>query len=741
METPPASSTGVGGHERLSQVLQQLAMEAGFVRPDSDEGLLPLNSLLMEALDCLATAGTPESLRAALAEAHQKIQGVFDRGARFDSATASWFQAWGRWLQTAAASWLERKPVPGWVPPKEPAQPQSTAAPTGFSPSPGSPEVQGEPELLLPPDADATLLREFLAESAEHLQNIEQGVLVLEENPEDADTLNSIFRAFHTFKGGAGFLNLQPVKDLAHELESLLDAARRRELRINRSIIDLILEGADALKAFVREITACLKHLDHATPIVVPTQSVIQKVRHALESAIGHPQPVEANAGVGALRQSAVPRAESLRSDAPGVSSPTDAAHSQGPASTAAAGPASPAHLSTVATGFVKVDTVKLDSLIDLVGELVIAESMVLQDPQLQTLATDSLARNLSQLRRITSELQRTAMSLRMVPIRATFQKMHRLVRDLATRQGKQVQLVLSGEDTELDRNIVEALHDPLVHMIRNAVDHGIEPPEVRQAAGKPPTGTVHLRAFHQGGNIVIQIEDNGRGINKDKLIQKAKAKGLLKPDATLSDTEAYELIFAPGFSTAEQVTEISGRGVGMDVVRKNIEKLRGKIDIESRPGHGTTFTIYLPLTLAIIDGLIVSVGDERYIIPTLAVRESFRPRPEMLATVQGRGEMINVRGRLTPLVRLHALFQQPTRCIHPTEGIVVVVESGPQTRCLLVDALLGKQEVVIKSLGTTVRENPALAGGAVLGDGRVGLILNVDALVKTDTMMTRLHN
>jgi two-component system chemotaxis sensor kinase CheA len=291
--------------------------------------------------------------------------------------------------------------------------------------------------------------------------------------------------------------------------------------------------------------------------------------------------------------------------------------------------------------------------------------------------------------------------------------------------------MVTSGEATEIDKTVIEQLADPLTHLVRNALDHGLETPTERQAAGKHPEGTLLLSAEHRGGRIVIEISDDGRGINRPRVLEKAQQKGLVPSGAALSDAEIDNLIFMPGFSTAEAVSSISGRGVGMDVVRRNIEKLRGKIDIDSVPGQGTTFSIFLPLTLAIIDGMIVSVGGERYIIPTLAVRESFRPRTEMLSTVHERGEMVNVRGKLCPLLRLYDYFDQPTKITEPTDGIVVVVESGNQTRCLLVDELIGKQEVVIKSLGGALRKNPSLAGGAVLGDGRVGLILNVDALVK----------
>ncbi|NBW85949.1 MAG: chemotaxis protein CheA, partial [Planctomycetia bacterium] len=382
-------------------------------------------------------------------------------------------------------------------------------------------------------------------------------------------------------------------------------------------------------------------------------------------------------------------------------------------------------------TGIVRVDTVKLDSLIDLVGELVIAQSMVVQNTAVNAPADSHLSRTLGQLRGITSDLQRTAMSLRMVPIRSTFQKMSRLVRDLAIQQGKDIRLVLHGEDTELDRTLVEELNDPLIHMIRNSADHGIEPAAARTAEGKPAHGTITLRAFHQGGFIVIQISDDGRGLAPDRIRAKAVERGLIRADDNLDEESIFELIFAPGFSTAEQVTDLSGRGVGMDVVRRNIEKMRGKIEIRSEAGRGTTFTISMPLTLAIIEGLLVGVGEQRYIVPTLAVRESFRPLPGMVSTVQGRGEVVSVRGKLTPMLRLGAHLNTEARAQDPTQGIVVVVESGQDCRCLFVDELIGKQEVVIKSLGDMFRNQTEFAGAAILGDGRVGLILDVNSLVK----------
>jgi two-component system chemotaxis sensor kinase CheA len=391
-----------------------------------------------------------------------------------------------------------------------------------------------------------------------------------------------------------------------------------------------------------------------------------------------------------------------------------------------------PTAIKDQSSGFVKLDTSKLDALIDLVGELVIAQSMVVQDPDVQNLESRTLARSLRQLSRTTSELQRNAMSLRMVPVRAAFQKMTRLVRDIGAQQKKQVQLVLDGEETELDRNIVEKLGDPLVHMIRNAVDHGIESPADRTASGKPALGTVRLSASHQRGGILIRIQDDGKGLNAEKIRAKGIEKGLIAPNAELTESEVYGLIFMPGFSTADAITDLSGRGVGMDVVKRNIEGLRGKVEIQSILGKGSTFNILLPLTLAIIDGLLVGVGNDRYIIPTISVRESFRPKPGMVTTIHERGGMVSVRGKQTPVLRLgQFLGTAGIKATTDEEGIIIVVESGDAMRGILVDELIGKQEVVIKSLGETFKDQNLLAGAAVLGDGSVGLILDVDTLVK----------
>jgi len=379
--------------------------------------------------------------------------------------------------------------------------------------------------------------------------------------------------------------------------------------------------------------------------------------------------------------------------------------------------------------GSIRVDTRKLDDLVNMVGELVIAQSMIRQSPVVQANTERKLFRDISQLGTITSELQRLSMSLRMIPIKQTFQRMSRLVRDLSKAAGKLVNIELVGEDTEIDRNMVEEIYNPLVHLIRNAVDHGIESPQERLRLGKPEAGLIKLKAYHKGGHIVIEIGDNGRGLNKDKILEKAIKTGVVDEKETLTDQEICRLIFLPGLSTAEKVTDVSGRGVGMDVVKQAIEKLRGKVEIDTAVGEGTTFITSFPLTMAIIDGMIVRVGTERYIIPTTAIRQLMRPTQDTYSSVINRGEMINVRGHLLPLVRLYELFGIKPEYKNPWDAIVVVLDGEGRSKCLLVDDILGKEEVVIKGLGESMKLVKGVSGGAILGDGNVGLILDPEGV------------
>jgi two-component system, chemotaxis family, sensor kinase CheA len=383
----------------------------------------------------------------------------------------------------------------------------------------------------------------------------------------------------------------------------------------------------------------------------------------------------------------------------------------------------------SLSSATVKVDTRKLDNLIDMVGELVIAQSLVQQNPVFLSINDQKLSRDVAHLKRITTELQKTSMSLRMISVRQTFQKMVRVVRDLCSKSGKKADLVLSGEDTEIDRGMVDALYDPLVHMMRNAVDHGIEEPEKRKEHGKPETGRIDLRAYQKGGHIIIEIEDDGQGLDRAKILQKARQKGLISSDNGLNEHQIDNLIFEPGFSTADKVTDVSGRGVGMDVVKQAFEKLKGKVEIFSTVGTGCRFVMLVPLTLAIVDGIQVRVGDEHYIIPAVFIKETLRPAREDIVKVHNKEEVVKVRNSLLPIVRLHNLFRVIPQKKDPWDALIVVAECNGEQKGLMIDDLIGKQEVVIKNLGETLEGVKGLSGATILGDGRVGLILDVHGL------------
>lgn len=562
---------------------------------------------------------------------------------------------------------------------------------------------------------DPGLIRDFILESREHLAQVEMQMMTLEKAPDESEAINTVFRAFHTVKGVAGFLDLGDIREVAHETESLLDLVRDRKLQVTPDLADVVLGAADFLKVWFTRLETSLASGD-AGPAPDKT-SLLKRIRRAVSNKpeIDVPQaktevqaaPPETNGGDRRKGQSSNWTGPERRSGEGDRRAPGNEAHS------------------------VKVDTAKLDFLVDMAGEMVIAQSMVRHHPELAALRSPGLMRSLAQLARITGDLQKTAMSMRMVPVSGLFQKMNRLVRDLARKTGKQAEMEAVGGDTELDRNVVEELTDPLMHMVRNAVDHGLEPSEERIAAGKDPTGRICLRESHQAGYIVIEVIDDGRGLSREKILDKARRTGLVEDGAALSDTEVFSFIFHPGFSTATEVTDVSGRGVGMDVVRKQIQKLRGRVDIESVPGKGTSFFLRLPLTLAMIDGLVIGVGAERYVVPIFSVREMLRPSAEMLFTVEDRREMALVRNNLMPVVRLYERFGVAPRTQEATESLLIVAEAAGKSFCLMVDELIGKQEVVIKSLGESLKDIPGVAGGAILGDGRVGLILDVEGIFR----------
>jgi two-component system chemotaxis sensor kinase CheA len=714
----------------LEENLNRLATECILASAGRDDGLVPAYSLLGELREQCSLA--PE-LRGPISAAHAALERLLDAAHPFDEPALAALRRLVEWLPGAMESAKAGRTVAPFTA-AAPGPVAAAAEPAGEKAAPSDVLL----ELHL--DDNRELLAEFFAEAVDHLQQIEAALLALDQEPENPEALNSIFRSFHTIKGNAGFLGLVPMHTLAHEVESLLDLARNRKLRLNAAIITEILRSRDALSALTQQVALALEK-GQLPEQIVPVSHLIRAVKQlaaapSLDKVAPLSPPATQEIQPIATAIPLPPAAEILPLPAPAAaenpgSNPQntpqpDLFHQRANATEAIALAKSSAGHQTV-----RVNTEKLDSLMNVVGELVIVQSQLIETSRTAGGAGTVLQRNVAQLSRITKELQHTAMSLRMIPIKPTFQKMERLSRDLARDFGKKVSFVTSGDDTELDRTVVEEIGDPLVHMVRNALDHGLEAPADRVAKGKSESGLLHLRAYHQGSNIVIELQDDGRGLDPEKLLAKARRQGLLAENAQLTREEIYALIFLPGFSTAEKVTAVSGRGVGMDVVRRNIEKLRGKIEIVSAVGQGSTFRIKLPLTMAIIDGLVVRVGEDRFILPSTSVQMALRPAREHISTVHGSGEVLDLRGRLLPVHRLHRRFGIPAQASQPWEGIVVVVEHSGKVSALLVDEMVSKQEVVIKNLGAFLQNLPGVAGGAILGDGNIALILDPGTLLQ----------
>ncbi|HOG16727.1 MAG TPA: chemotaxis protein CheA [Syntrophales bacterium] len=594
------------------------------------------------------------------------------------------------------------------------------------APEPAPPPAAKQEEVKI---QDEALLKDFITEGLEYIDQIEVNILNLEKNPTDKDFINAIFRPFHSIKGVASFLNLEAIRELAHNLENLLDKARNGEVAVTSPVIDVVLDGADMLKTMIgqwKEVLEGKRNAPDATDLSGMYYRIGKIEQGEAEEAPRKLGEILVNEGVISKKD----LDEGLKTGRSSNKKIGETLISGGKATPKQVAQALRKQADQVGdTSTIRVDTRKLDDLIDMVGELVITQSMIEQDVSLLGNSDRNLLRNLSQFFRITAGLQRSSTSLRMIPIKQTFQRMSRLVRDLSKNAGKVIDVEMVGEDTEIDRNMVDEIYNPLVHMIRNSVDHGVGTPEERVRAGKPERGLIQLKAYHRGGNIVIEIGDDGRGLCRQKILDKAVRNGVVAAHDTLTDQEIHRLIFLPGLSTAEKVTDVSGRGVGMDVVKQAVEKLRGKIEIESAEGKGTTFTTSFPLTMAIIDGMIVKVGRERYILPTTAIRQALRPAKEAYNNVVGKGEMINVMGRLLPIVRLYEHFGIQPQYENPWDAIVVVVDGAGRSKCLLVDQIIGKAEVVIKSLGAELKKVKGVSGGAILGDGQIGLILDPEGL------------
>jgi two-component system chemotaxis sensor kinase CheA len=693
--------------EQLSVSIEQLAAAVVMAKADDLPALAAIHDqlkALQRAAESISAPVGPH-LTASAGAAETLVERMILREAGDDQAAMRQLEGHLKELQ-------------GIVEGRFPTSNGSSATLNPPSPPPATPAAPEQDQGFIPDPAELPLITEFVAEAGEHIETAETALLKIEEQPDDPDAINTIFRAFHTIKGVAGYLNLKPIGSLAHVAENLLDLARQGKLQLRDAAVDVVLETIDLLKSMVRELDQAIKNGGRVPP-EKRLAGVLQRLGNVISGEGGANAAEVAPAAV--AQQQPQPTATEQPAAQESVESTKAAVVETRRESVQAA----------VAETTVKVATNRLDSLINAIGELTIACSMVSRGILAVEGIDPKLVRGIGHLGKITRELQDLAMSIRMVPVQSVLQRMSRIVRDLARKTGKQIELVIEGGDTELDRNLVDALSDPLVHMIRNSVDHGIETPEERIKAGKSPTGKVHVKARHQAGNILIEIADDGKGLPTQKILRKAIQAGIVQEGQQLSEQEIFKLIFHPGLSTAEKVTDVSGRGVGMDVVRKNVEALRGRVDIASVEGQGSTFTIRLPLTLAVIDGLVVKASGHSFIVPITNVEQTIQLKPQQISTVQNRGRMCMVRDRLLPLHRLDDVLGCPAREQDLLKGLLVVVHDHEQSCGLYVDELVGQEQVVIKSLGGTIGGVPGIAGGAIRGDGDVSLIIDVSGLIR----------
>lgn len=699
----------------------------------------------------------------------------------------------------------------------------------------------------------------FFEEAGEHLAIVEEGLLALEQHPEDLDLLNKIFRSAHSIKGTSGMFGFNAVAQFTHKMETLLDLLRNGQKVVTPAIADLLLRATDCLKTLIDAVkigsqvdeatvqrltvelaasqsasmsqpkpqgsepsratsasTGLLLHryaiawtppdwlfqrgldplqifkelanLGTLSEVIVDTtklpdlatmdpekcylawtmkletakdrkvvDAVFEFVREdshlvieeydasgkksedACEPTPGgigeDPKPLgELLVESGAVSRETLDKALSQQKRVGEILVEQHAVtpHQVEQALLKQKQQESAAQLKKADTASIRVDTDKIDKLINLVGELVITQSMLSDlGARFDMSQMAVLLERMAQLEGNTREIQERVMSIRMLPIGTAFSRFPRLVRDLSAKAGKKIQLILSGEETELDKTVIESIGDPLTHLVRNSADHGLEPPEERLDNNKPELGTIRLNAFHEGGNICITVEDDGRGLNRDRILAKAVKQGLIAENEKLSDDQIWPLIFKPGFSTAEKVTDVSGRGVGMDVVKRNIEGLGGTVSIKTALGKGTIFTLKLPLTLAIIEGMTVRVGKETYIVPLLSILESIQPKAGAIKTVVGKGELINVRETYLPMMRMYEVFSLQPEYTDPTKAILLILETEGERVAVMVDEILGQQQVVIKSMEQNFHKVDGIAGATILGDGTVGFILDIRGLLE----------
>jgi two-component system chemotaxis sensor kinase CheA len=591
----------------------------------------------------------------------------------------------------------------------------------------------------------------FFDEAHEHLESIEEHAMTLGRGDADSETLNAIFRAAHSIKGGSGTFGFGQLTEATHEMETLFDGLRKGEGRADESTVRLLLDACDVFKAHIVRLKTGEKGNDPtmdalraqiigyrasraadgksaAAPKAAPAPKTAKKEAATEESFFGGEEVKEVEA------KPATGSAFGFFDDAPAAPAAEEKAKEEEKYGLFDSTTASNVEQNRRKgdSSSIRVGVEKIDRIVNLVGELVIAQAMMQQAVgKIAKEQDEHLTHSLATLDRNTRDLQQAVMSIRMMPMEFVFSRFPRVVYDVAGRLGKKVNFRTQGQETELDKELIELLVDPLTHVVRNAIDHGIESPEERARAGKSETGNLTMRATHRGGSVIIEVSDDGRGLDRDRIIAKARELGM-PVDESWSDVQVWDLIFEAGFSTAKEVTNLSGRGVGMDVVRRNIASLGGAVSVSSRKGEGAAITIQLPLTLAVLDGMIVGVGDEQYIVPLEFVAEAIMPKAADIKTIVNQPSLVAVRGEHLPIVKLEEVVQLERGAGDVPEPLCLVVEVDNRRAALMVDKLVGQQQLVVKSLESNLHSVPGVAGATILGDGRVSLILDVNSITRT---------
>lgn len=609
-----------------------------------------------------------------------------------------------------------------------------------------APSPEDDLAMLISPE----MVERFVQEADELLQQVELGLLDWDKAPPDSESIGALFRNVHSFKGNCGFFGYQSMEKLSHQMETALDVVKSGGKIVSESPAEILLQVLDGLQSAVADISrggrgeipdieerlAALSRLELEDAESEGDPRLLGEI--LVEEGLASPEAVEEAIAAqrkplgellvekGQISSDQVEKALQMQKKVAGFKPETPSA------APVTKQEGSKPKQAPVNRQDIRVDLAKLDDLINLIGEMVIAENMLLGSPDLEGLELDNFSKAAQQLSKLVRDLQEMAMVIRMIPVSGLFRRMIRLVHDLGIKSGKKVDLQLFGQETEVDKTVVEQITDPLVHLLRNSLDHGLETPAERIAAGKPEKGIVKLSARHQEGEVWIIVEDDGRGLNRDKIIAKARSKGLISGTGEqMSDKEVFNLIFQPGFSTADKVTDVSGRGVGMDVVKQNLEKIKGKIEVQSQLGKGTRIILRIPLTLAIIDGMLVRVGEARCIVPLLAIREIFRPTPESVTVMPDGQQLVRVRDKFFPAKQLYKILHEKPDSTEICDGVLIVLEYQENNICLLVDEILGQQQTVIKGLSEYIGNVGVASGCTILGNGEVSLILDVAHLTE----------